>query len=279
MTTVTRPAPAIRTIAGGDRSPFLGFGTFLRKEFTDWLRGRRAIVVGAVATVLATLGALSAWLETTVGDINIGDGAAVVDAVDRVDPTDPTITSLALFGPPIVAFLAIVATMSLFPTERDTGTLAWSITKPLSRTSIVLAKWLAAIVAFGVVALAVPIAVAGLASTLAYGGMPDIATVAAVTALHLTVPILYIGITVTAGTVLSSQAGIAGIATFVLLVPSLIGGFLPPAIMEALPMNIGAWVTAFVSGAPVPWTTPVAWAATIVGLAVVSIIAFRRQEF
>jgi ABC-type transport system involved in multi-copper enzyme maturation permease subunit len=281
MTTMSRPAPAIRTIAGGDRSPFLGFGTFLRKEFTDWLRSRRAIVVGIVASIFATLGALSAWLEKTFGDISftVGEAGDAAESVARVDSTDPTITTLALFGPPIVAFLAIVATMSLFPTERDTGTLAWSLTKPLSRTSIVFAKLLAAIASFGVVAVAIPIAFAGVASTLAYGGLPDVGFVATTTALYLSVPILYIGITVAAGTVLSSQAGIAGVAMFVLLVPSLFGGFLPPVVMEALPMNIGAWVTAFVAGAPVPWTTPVAWAATVIGLAIIAVIAFRRREF
>jgi hypothetical protein len=109
--------------------------------------------------------------------------------------------------------------------------------------------------------------------------MPDIGTVATVTALHLTVPVVYIGITITAGTVLSSQAGIAGVAMFVLLIPSLFGSFLPPAVMEALPMNIGAWATAFVTGAPVPWTTPVAWAVTVIALAIVAVIAFRRGEF
>ena len=37
---------------------FLGFGTFFRKELTDWVRGRRALVIGAVvdrAAVFTTL--------------------------------------------------------------------------------------------------------------------------------------------------------------------------------------------------------------------------------
>jgi hypothetical protein len=114
--------------------------------------------------------------------------------------------------------------------------------------------------------------------TLAYGSAPDLAVVAQTAVLYLAVPALYIAFGLLAGTVIASQAGVAGLGMLLMMVPALAGSFLPPAVMQALPMVIGSWVAAFVAGAPVPASTPIAWGIAMAAIPLAAIVLFRRQE-
>jgi ABC-type transport system involved in multi-copper enzyme maturation permease subunit len=57
---------------------------------------------------------------------------------------DPTANVLLGWTGQTVAFIVVVATMALLSSERDRGTLAWSLTNPVSPTSIIAAKLVAA---------------------------------------------------------------------------------------------------------------------------------------
>jgi ABC-type transport system involved in multi-copper enzyme maturation permease subunit len=266
MTAIIDPR-SVSAVAGHATRPMLGFGPFLRKEFSEWVRGGRAIVVGLIVTALAVLGTLGTWIEGNV------EGMAVGAAVD------PTVEALRLFGPPIVALVTIFATMSLLAGEREGGTLAWSLTKPLSRSAVLAAKWTAAVLVLAIVAIVIPTAVAAIVSTLAYGAAPDPLVVVPMALLSIAIPIFFVTIAIAAGTILPTQAGIAGVGIAVLLLPYLVGAILPVAVVEALPTGIGAWAGGLVGGEAVPVSTPVVWAATIVALAAASVLAFRRSEF
>ena len=266
MTAITEPRP-IRTRPGHQDHPMLGFDTFIRKEIAEWIRGRRAIVVGLIATALALLGTMGTWIEQNV------------EGVTTTGAADPTVEALRFFGPPIVALLTIFATMGLIASERDAGTLAWSLSKPLSPVSILAAKWTAAVAILAIVVVIIPTAIAATAATLAYGAAPDLSVVAPVSLLSIAVPVLYVTISIAAGTILSSQAGIAGVGITVMLLPYLIGAFLPAVVFEAMPTGIGAWVAGLVGGDVVPMSTPVVWLATVAILAAVALAVFRRREF
>ncbi|MDQ2965119.1 MAG: ABC transporter permease subunit [Chloroflexota bacterium] len=45
-------------------------------------------------------------------------------------------------GTQFIVIAVIFATMSLLLAERDGGTLAWTISKPVSRTSVLVSKWI-----------------------------------------------------------------------------------------------------------------------------------------
>jgi ABC-2 type transport system permease protein len=260
-----------------DQRPLLGFGTFLRKELTEWVRGRRALVIGAVATAFSALAALSAWLQANFGDLELSVGGRAPDAA-RVYSTDPTVTTMAMFSTPIITVMAIFAGMSLLATERESGTLAWALTKPVSRSSIFLAKWTAALLAFGLAAIAIPVVVAAAASTIAYGTAPDLMLVAKVTGLWLAVPALFIGFTLFAGVLISSHAGVAGVGLLFMLTPALFGSLIPAPVLEALPVGIGNWVIGFAAGESVPLSTPIGWLVAMVVFLAGGIGLFRRQE-
>ncbi len=257
------PATARASARGG---MFLGFGTVLRKEIREWVRGRRALVVGGVA--------LASAIFTTVIPYIVG---ASGETGGPPLSMDPTVNVLLGWGGATVAVMALLASMSLISGERDRGTLAWGLTLPVSPTSILAAKWLAAVVVFSIVAIFVPLAISSGISTVVYGGLPDLARVGTFGVLYVTLPAFYVALTLFLGTFLKSTGGIAGIGFVVMFLPSVIGAVLPIA-AEASPTAIGGWAMAVATGQPASTLTLVGFLASMVVLAIGAKVVFDRQE-
>ena len=245
---------------------FLGFGTFFRKEVREWLRGRRAIVVGSVA--LAT-----AVLATVVPYVVSATGAQTSEPLSM----DPTHNVLVGWAGQTFAIIVLLASMSLLAAERDRGTLAWSLTLPVSPTSILAAKWLAAIAVIAVVAIVIPLTVSIGVATVVYGGLPDVPTVVGFAALYLAVPAFYVALTLALSTFVKSTAGIAGIGFAVMFLPSAIGA-LVPVIGELSPTASGGWAMAIATGQPASPLTLIGFLGSMAILAVVAKVIFDRQE-
>jgi len=258
------PTTARASTRGGT---FLGFGTVFRKELREWVRGRRAIVVGSVVVASAVF--------TTVISYVVGQtGSAQPGAPVTMDPTDNVLLGWA---GQTFAIVALLATMTLLSGERDRGTLAWSLTLPVSPTSIVLGKWLAAVVVLAVVAILVPLVVSIGVATVVYGGLPDLATIALFAALYLMVPAFYVALTLALGTVVKSTGGIAGIGFLVMFLPMMIGA-LVPVIGELTPTAIGGWARSVATGQPASPLTLIGFLASMTILAVAAKVIFDRQE-
>jgi ABC-2 type transport system permease protein len=191
---------------------------------------------------------------------------------------DPTINVLSGWNGLTFAFVAVLATMSLVSTERDRGTLAWNLTNPVSRASILAAKWAAAMVVYGLLGVLAPIAISAALATVVYGGVPELRTVGLFAVLYLTVPAFYIGLMVALGTGVKATAGIAGIGFLVMFLPSGIGALLP-LVNDVSPTSIGAWATATATGAPASVLTLAGWIVSMGVLVVGAKIVFDRQEF
>ena len=125
-----------------------------------------------------------------------------------MDPTDNVLLGWAGMT---MAVVALLASMSLLSGERDRGTLAWSLTLPVSPTSVLAAKWLAAILALTVVTILAPLGVSVAVATVAYGSLPDLGTVGLFAAVYIAVPAFYVSLTLALSTVVKGTAGIAGI--------------------------------------------------------------------
>lgn len=249
-------------------APFLGFGTAFRKELTEWRRGPKALVIAGVSTAVAVFTTLLAVIE-----------AATVDPGEVIRMSaDPTANVMFGWTGQIVGLIAVVATMALISTERDRGTLAWSLANPVSPTAILAAKYGAALIMIGVAAVLVPMAVSVAVAVAAYGGLADLSTVAAFTLIFMAVPALYVALNVALGAGIRSTVGVAAVALAVLFVPELLGQ-LVPAVATWSPTSIGLWAQAFMQGQPAPWETPVAWAVSMVVLIVSAVVVFDRQEF
>jgi ABC-type transport system involved in multi-copper enzyme maturation permease subunit len=259
---------AYATPASSPASPLLGMGPFIRKELSEWLRSWRAVILLGITSAMMVLNTLSARLA----DLSAQGAGVPVPSALSFDPT----ANVLVKWPQWVFFFAIVFSANLFIVERDRGTLAWSLSKPLSRTALLVGKWTAAMVivtAFGIV---LPMAAAVGAAVVAYG-MPDLGTVALATVLLTATPAFFFALTLALATVLPSQPPVAGIAVGVAIAPGILGSFLP-GIADWLPPTMAPWAVAVAMGQPVPAVTPIAWAVATVAAAVFGIAKLRRVD-
>ena len=244
----------------------LGFGTVFRKEVQEWTRGRRALIVGIVSVGAAVLGTVIPFLVPK--DL---PGAAALS-------TDPTANVLMSWSGLTFAIVAVLATMGLVSTERDRGTLGWNLTNPVSPSSILAAKWTAAVLVYGVVGVIAPLVVSTIVATIAYGGVPDLRTIGLFALLYLTIPAFYIGLMVALGSGMKSTAGIAGVGFLVMFLPSGIGAMLP-IVNEISPTSIGVWAVAVATGGPASPLTLAGWIVAMAALVIGAKLVFDRQEF
>ncbi len=246
---------------------FLGFGNSLRKELTEWFRGPKALIVLGISIVGAIFMTLIPFIAKATGE---AEQAGLLS-------TDPTANVLLGWTGQTVAFIAVIASMTLLSTERDRGTLAWSLSNPVSPTSIIAAKFLAAILVISVTAVALPMLVSIGVATVAYGALPDLAVVGTLSVLFLALPAFYVALTVAAGTAVKSTAGVAGVAFAVMFVPQVVGGLLP-IVNDLSPTSIGAWAMAVAKGGAASPLTPIGWLVSMVAIVVAAKLVFDRQE-
>jgi ABC-type transport system involved in multi-copper enzyme maturation permease subunit len=247
--------------------PLLGMGTVVRKELTEWLRGPKALIILGVSLFTAVFMTLIPFIA-----------AATKEAEDAgLLSRDPTANVLLGWTGQTVAVIAVLSTMALFSAERDRGTLAWTLSNPVSPTSVVAAKFLVAAVVYVAVAVVLPMLVSIGVATVVYGGLPDMGVVATFLALFVALPAFYIALTVALGTGVRSTVGVAGIAFAVMFVPQAIGG-LVPIVNDLSPTSIGTWAMLVAKGQPASMLTPIAWAVSMVGLGVGAKLVFDRQE-
>ena len=261
-TTDSRPKPfGPHTHSAG----LMGFGAFFRKEVAQWVGSRRGPIVFGATTVLATLIAVANGLEPR----QAGAGAdATVAATQSV---------LGVQWGVLLVIIGVIATMDLLAIERERGTLAWSLSKPLSRNALLLAKWSAGTLMYTAFGLVLPIIVSvGLATAL-NGAMPDLAVVAVATAVWVTIPIFYVGLALALGTRLSSQAAIAGVAFGLSAIP-LFASSIVPEVGAVIPSAMGDWAVAFATGAPGSWLTPIGWLTFTAIVALAAPLALARVD-
>jgi ABC-type transport system involved in multi-copper enzyme maturation permease subunit len=264
-----RSIPSTAGAAGERRvALFLGFGTAFRKELTEWLRGPKTLVIAAVSISVAIFTTLITLITQATTDLG-----EVVEL-----STDPTTNVLYGWSGEVVGLIAVVATMALVSAERDRGTLAWSLANPVSPTSILAAKFAAAVLVISTAAVIVPMAISVGVATIAYGGVADLATVTLFTVLFLALPTFYVGLSLALGAGLKSTVGVASVALAVLFVPDLLGR-LVPVIAEWSPTSIATWTQAVVAGQPAPLSPLIAWGASMVLMVVGAKVVFDRQEF
>lgn len=245
----------------------LGFGTVLGKELTEWFKGPKALIVAGVSVVGAIFMTLIPFIAEATKE------ASSAGLLTK----DPTTNVLLGWTGQTVALIAVVATMALMSAERDRGTLAWSLTNPVSPTSIVAAKFVAAMLIFSLTAIILPLAVSVGLATVVYGGLPNLSIVGTFALLFLTLPAFYIALTVGLGTVIKSTAGVAGVAFAVMFVPQIIGG-LVPIFNEISPTTIGSWAMATAKGEPASSLTLGGWLVSMIVIGVGAKFAFDRQE-
>jgi ABC-2 type transport system permease protein len=249
-----------------------GFGALVRKDITEWLRGRRAGVVLAVSTLFMVLAAANSWITARIIEA-VPPG---VDAPATPASLVPFDNLLQAFGSQIFVMAAIFAVASLLVHERESGTLAWVASKPVSRDAIWLAKFASASLVLAVTSVLVPLAVTTVAVVALYG-VPPIGAVVLIAFGGVAAVAFFAALGLAASTVVPGQPAVAAVGFGAFILVPLVGGIVP-ALGAVLPTSIVAWAVGAGMGADVGFVTPIAWAIGTAGLAVVSIRRMRRIE-
>jgi ABC-type transport system involved in multi-copper enzyme maturation permease subunit len=257
----------------GDR--FLpGVGALVRKDLGEWIHGSRAVIVLTITALFMALAAANSWIQAwVVANVPEAAQAAAGGAGPKIFvlPWDNLASGVAS---QIFLFAAVFAAMSLIVRERESGTLAWVASKPVSRSSIWIAKWISASAALFVAAVVLPMAITVAVVGVLYG-LPSMAAVA-VTTLGMGAAIVFlVAVALGASTFVANQGAVAGISFAVMFVPGIIAGILPFDLAPFLPTSILAWSMGLVGGANVGVVTPIAWA---LGLTAVVAFSVRRMD-
>jgi ABC-2 type transport system permease protein len=250
-----------------------GFGLMLRKEALEQARTMRLVVVVAVFAVFGLLSPVVArYTREIVEAVGGGQFGGMIPDPTVADAVIQLTKNVGQFG----VLIAILITMGAVATEKDRGTAAFMLTKPITRTAFVAAK----VVAIGVLlagALAVAGVLAWVYTTILFEPLPAAGFAGAVALMWLSLAV-YAALTFLASVVAPSGLVAGGIG---------LGLFFLTGLFSALP-GVGAYMPTSLWGAadqlaigtvPDPLVGPVlANVLLAVGAVALAAAVFRRQE-
>ena len=242
-----------------------GFRAFLIKEFREWWRRRAALVTVVAVSVLGAIGTLATRIDEWAG------------GVPTSAQLDPTANVLGAQFDQWVMMAAIFGSLGLVTTERATGTLAWTLSKPISRSAVLIAKWVAGVIVLAIAAVAIPLGVSVAIATVAYGGVVDTTTIATFGLCLVAVAAFIVALDLALATQLDSQAGIAAIAFAVFAAPYLIGS-IAPSLAAWWPTAIRSLAGVIASGSALELGTLLGWAGSMVVAGAAGMLIFDRED-
>ncbi len=249
------------------------FWVALRKELLEQWRSYRLLVVGAVLLLMGLASPLFAkYTPEFFKLLPMGDEIAkLMPAPTAADAVEQYLKNTSQFG----ILLALLMTMGAVAQEKDKGTAALMLVKPLPRGVFLAAKFVALGLTF-----AVSILVSGLACyyyTLLLFEALDIAAWLALNGLLLMMVLVYVALTLFCSTLTRSQVVGGGLAFALMIVLTTAGAI--PRVGEYLPGQLMAWAREVMAGSgSASW--PALWAS--LGLILVVLVGawqiFDRQE-
>lgn len=264
MTNPTITAPAASDagrVVRGDLRPIRtrgwrrGFVPLLRKELGQWWGTRQWVVQALV------------WLALVNG---------VIALLMTVDPMEDPTQALLQVGMLVTAIGVIVTVQGAIVGERQRGTAAWVLSKPVSRSSFFLAKLVAYSIGFAALSLVLPWVVYNLESRLIAGTFPaalPLLGAVGLWGLHL---LVYLALVLAMGTVFRARGPVAAIGIGVLLAGQFFGGMVPLDLRIGLPWVLPDIAVAVARGQDVPVSIPVAVGANLALAAALTGVALWR---
>ena len=250
-----------------------GLAASVRKEWLEQWRSYRLLVSTIVLSLLGLMAPLTARFTPELMKL-LPNGAAIARLLPPPTATDAVAQYLKNISQ-LGLVLALLLTMGTVAREKETGTAAMMLVKPLSRWSFLAAKFIVLAVTF---AIGITIAAAGAwyYTRLLFGPL-DLTRWAALNALALAFVVVQIAMTLFASVITRSQAAAGGLAFGGLLLLALLGSL--PGIGAYVPGRLLSWAATLMTGHPAA-----AWPALGMSLAIVvaaligARASFERQE-
>lgn len=232
-----------------------GFGLFLRKELRESLRTNRVLVVAAIFALLGIISPLTAkYTPELLKTLGTSGGGITISL-----PTPTVKDAIAQFIKNVAGtgiFVAILLPMGLVAREKERGTAAFVLTKPVTRAAFLSAKLVALMLTLtlgvAVGALATYWYTALLFTPIALGGFV-VSSALVLLSLMVYASFTFLGSTLANGQLPAVGIGVAGwiVVSILGVFPSIQqftpGGLLDPASQAALglaPQHLGISIAA-----------------------------------
>jgi ABC-2 type transport system permease protein len=251
----------------------MNFPAVFRKEALEQWRTHRFLVAAAVLMVFGLLSPVVAKLMPEIFKMFPGAEpfVAMMPQPTVKDAVDQYVKNIGQFA----LIVGILMTMGSVAQEKDKGTAALMLVKPLSRWTFLLAKLMALLAVF-----ATSILLAGLGAycytLFLFGPMPVLPWLA-LNGLLLVYTLVFVALTLFFSTLGKSQALAGGLALAALAVLGVLGSI--PGVREFVPAKLVNWGTALMTQVgQTAW--PALWVS--LGLILASLtgawLVLRRQE-
>ena len=250
-----------------------GFSALLRKELLEQWRTTR---LPLVATVFLLVGLSSPLLARFTPEILKAVGGSqfsiVLPTPTAADAYDQLAKNLGQFG----ALIAVLLAMGSVATEKERGTAALILVKPVSRGAFLVTKLVAIALTLGI-STAIAAAGAWFYTLVLFEPLPAAGFIGAMLLQWLAL-VAYAAITFLGSTLTRSALAAAGLGVAAFIVLGILS--IIPTIGRYLPTGLGIPARALALGqADVDVLGPaIAAIALIAGLVVVAWLAFRHQE-
>jgi ABC-2 type transport system permease protein len=244
-----------------------GFGNMLRKELGQ-LWGTRTWLLQTMIWVLIINGI------TTI--VMLTEEMAPAEQLQEV-----VLTFLAL-GAFTIGIGTIIALQGAIVGEKQMGTAAWVLSKPVSRSAFILSKAVAYASGFWVTAILIPAIIFVLETRFLIPAPLDLEPFLAALGLVALGQLFYLMLTLMLGTLFSARGPIIGIPIAFIMAGLILKGMFPPQVLYFTPWPLPDIGAALTLGMPLPpgWVTPiVATAIWIVVMLALALWRFGRDEF
>lgn len=252
---------------------FDGFENILRKELGDWFGTRRWIVQTILWLII--INGLMAFILFAVPSI---DPSEQVSAEENLAiALDLYFNFAILFG----SIGMIILTQDEIIQEKQSGTAAWLLSKPVSRSAFILAKLLSGLVGGLVFIAGLTAAAAYVETYLVSHQTVQLSSYLMGTGVVLLALVFYLTMVIMLGAIFEQRGALLGIAVGVLL-GGLIASQFTPLVSYFLPVNMADIALAVVQKQPLPLAAVSQLVATGVWSLLFTSVAlwvFGREEF
>jgi ABC-2 type transport system permease protein len=218
-----------------------GFRNILSKELADWFGTRRWWIQTLIWLIIFNVGLALILFVAPVLDPQASGGPDEL----YMSGLSVFFNTLALLG----SIGVIILTQDEIIQEKQSGTAAWILTKPVSRASFILSKLISNVIGVLIFVIAVPALVAYIEILIASGrGVPLLPYVQALAVMLLTLT-FYITLSLMLGTFFEQRGPILA-GTFGVLVGGLVVSQFLPKLTYILPLSMDKIVMTIIQGQP-----------------------------
>jgi len=264
MTTAGR-IEMVPTTATGWR---LGLANLLRKEVGVWS------------------GSPLWWIQTLIWlfMLDVTTAMTIRDTGGRTRDELISEATLTFFqvGATAIPIGIVLTLMGAVVREKDMGTAAWVLSKPVSRPAFVLSKFAAHLIGFLTTAVLIPAAVFLVMTRVMLSQWIDPGRFAVGLGVMCLSLLFYVALALALGTLARSQGLVAGVGITFILLGQVLKGMLPEPLVILTPWPLGDAAAAFASNEELGLTGTVLLSAVTVEtllFAAVALWRFAREEF